>query len=255
MTGDYEDPYTHSGSEGQLALLQESVEQWNNWRRLYPEVKPRLKGADLRGADLAGAQLQGADLRDVQLQGADLRGALLQGVDLWLAQLQGADLTGAQLQGARLWQTQMQGVCLNQAWLQGADLWQAQLQGACLEQCRLQGADLWTTQLQGVDSNECGISCRAWPDPLRQRANRDTDMSGVHSQLMTNEDKKSLIQMLISLKQKEKDVIRKYVLNKAIQRVRSATQTYKLTGAITGTFSQEEAEEWIRQYNVAMKRR
>ncbi len=75
-----------------LALLNEGVLAWNQWRQEHPEMlallgEANLQGRDLRAADLSGAILQGANFRRAVLQGADLGGAFLQG-----AVLEGANL-------------------------------------------------------------------------------------------------------------------------------------------------------------------
>ena len=91
-----------------LEILMEGVEQWNEWRKEHPDVRPDLReayldGADLRGADLSTANLfvahlAGADLREADLRDADLTGADLSRATL-LADLRGARLTAANLRG------------------------------------------------------------------------------------------------------------------------------------------------------------
>ena len=67
----------------QLALIKQSVQEWNLWLARTPHR------ANLRGADLQGADLQGANLQDANLQDANLRGANLQDANLLGANLQG----------------------------------------------------------------------------------------------------------------------------------------------------------------------
>ncbi len=62
----------------QLARLQRSVEEWNQWREENLDVRPDLNRAKLSGAHLQQANLEGADLEDADLQGANLTGAILQ---------------------------------------------------------------------------------------------------------------------------------------------------------------------------------
>ncbi len=101
-----------------LALLQQGVEVWNEWREKCPEVLPDLRGAQLPGADLSTVNLSKANLAQANLQGALLLEANLQEARLpWTilsdANLQHADLThatgllakqlaGANVSGARL---------------------------------------------------------------------------------------------------------------------------------------------------------
>ncbi|MGC1306842.1 MAG: pentapeptide repeat-containing protein [Phormidesmis sp.] len=99
------------------ALLEESIEQWNQWRSQHPEEPCNLEGydlsngyfyegdfsgADLRGANLRRACLIGADMRWADLRGADLSGAYLEEANLYGASLDNANLTGASLERADL---------------------------------------------------------------------------------------------------------------------------------------------------------
>ena len=86
----------------QLALNMLTVREDYNDRATNPfvNIPLDLKDAYMRGADLSEARLQGAVLYNAHLQEARLFGAQLQGAYLIGAQLQGADLSGAQLQGA-----------------------------------------------------------------------------------------------------------------------------------------------------------
>ena len=51
----------------QLALLQQGVDGWNQWRKENPDVRPDLSGANLSRADLRGMNLSGVDLRHTNL--------------------------------------------------------------------------------------------------------------------------------------------------------------------------------------------
>ena len=59
-------------NDEQLAILEKGVAAWNMWREENPEVRPRLRGADLSGAKLEGAILSGAILSRADLSGARL---------------------------------------------------------------------------------------------------------------------------------------------------------------------------------------
>ena len=54
-----------------LKILEQGVEEWNQWRKDNPEIKPDLIGAKLSGGDLIGAKLSKVG----DLSRADLRGA------------------------------------------------------------------------------------------------------------------------------------------------------------------------------------
>ncbi len=45
-----------------LDLLQQSIANWNTWRKQHPDIQPDFGEADLRYADLSYADLHSADL-------------------------------------------------------------------------------------------------------------------------------------------------------------------------------------------------
>jgi hypothetical protein len=57
-------------NEEHLKVIQQGIIIWNKWKKMHPEVRP-----DLRGADLSFANLNFADLSYTHLDSADLRGA------------------------------------------------------------------------------------------------------------------------------------------------------------------------------------
>ncbi|WP_354666106.1 pentapeptide repeat-containing protein [Nostoc sp. GT001] len=74
-----------------LAILEQGVEVWNEWRRKYPRIIPNLTSANLRGTNLSEANLRKANLMGAvfnefeilpiaNLSKSDLRGANLRGV-------------------------------------------------------------------------------------------------------------------------------------------------------------------------------
>lgn len=113
-------------NEEHLAILEQGVEAWNQWRQTDSDV-PDLTGVELRRAhlytadlshtDLRDADLCDADLRDTSLRNADLRNADLRGTFLTDANFSHAELTGANLSGATL-----TGTNFSDAKLDGADL-------------------------------------------------------------------------------------------------------------------------------------
>ncbi len=210
----------------------------------------RLQGADLRGAQLQGAnlsnaQLQGADLREAQLQGAGLVCAQLQGVDLLNARLQGADLRFAQLQGANLRFAQLQGACLNNARLQKANLRDAQLQGADLREAQLQGANLNNARLQGAHTNVHYVDFK---QRIEQQIDQDTtkEIRGLMYKALDDTQKSQLIAEL--------KAVSSMCATEAIERIKSASETLDLSGASTGKYSQQDADEWLNCYHEAMKK-
>ncbi len=241
-----------------------------------------LQGTDLRDAKLqrgllSEARLQGANLESVQLQGATLYRAQLQGTDhLALAELQGADLSEASLQGADLRGASLQGANLTSARLQGADLSEASLQGAILSFTQLQGADLHEASLQGADIKPW--SSRQFAQHIKSSIGKETDLSTIiFAGGLTKEDVASLVGGLgYSSGTDGLLCLLRRLLNRARSKPEILTQTLKdlpaekanklrkkLTphigepisyglpedsGAITGSYTEEEAEEWIAEY-------
>jgi uncharacterized protein YjbI with pentapeptide repeats len=101
-----------------LERLKRNIEEWNQWRRDYPEMRPDLSRANFDGAILSGAtigrgttvffpdlvrpNIRRANFSGVDLHGADLSGALLSRALLREADLSRAILYGANLRGALL---------------------------------------------------------------------------------------------------------------------------------------------------------
>ncbi len=214
--------------------------------------KARLKGTDLyqahlQGAILTWAHLQEANLSRAHLQEANLWWVYLQGAILTWAHLQRADLRGAYLQGADLHWARLQGANLSGTYLPGVDLRKAHLQGASLDEARLQGASLDEAYLQGATS-------LAWlpnvffKDRIQNQIGKETDLSGaIFAGGLSREDMDSLVEGLSDekandLREKLEPHIGKPVSNELPED----------SGAITGTYTEEEAEQWIAEYEKAM---
>ena len=208
--------------------------------------RAKLQGADLgyaelQGADLSRAQLQGADLSRAKLQGADLFKAQLQGANLFEAQLQGANLFEAQLQGANLFVAQLQGADLDGAQLQGADLGWAQLQGADLDGAQLQGTDLDVAQLQGVYVGKKYENLN-FVKRINQQTDKATDIQALEAQYkpLEAEQKEKIIAELTKIKVDW--------IEDAIKHIKNAGDTLDLSKAETGSYDEQQAQQWIEQY-------
>lgn len=81
-------------------LRDQSVSEWNRWRRQHPEILPDLRNADLSDQDLSHANLRHANLTGVNLQETLLCCADLSHADLTLADLTNANLSHANLGSA-----------------------------------------------------------------------------------------------------------------------------------------------------------
>ena len=211
-----------------------------------------LNGADLvkahlKKAVLIEAHLQGVFLNRARLQGASLSMAYLQGAFLSMAYLQSASLNLARLQGAYLIEARLQGAYLRRARLQGAYLKKAQLQGADLFEARLQGAYLKKAQLQGAGSVKWS-ALDPFGDRIRKEVKKKAKLSSViFAGGLSQEDVDSLVEGLSNEKAKE---LRKRL--KSHIRKKKRHKLPKKSGAITGTYTKEEAEKWIAEYEKAM---
>ena len=216
--------------------------------------KAVLIEAYLQEARLGGAHLQGATLWEAHLQGATLMGAYLREARLVGAHLQEATLEWAHLQGARLGEAHLQGATLVGAHLQGATLWEAQLQGATLVGAHLQGATLGGAHLQGATLEWAqlqGVTSQGMFLPFEQQ---------IRSQIGQNSDLSGVI-FEGGLSQEDLDSFVKGLSDGGAERLREklmphvdkpiSHQLPEDSGAITGAYTEEEAEEWIAEYKKA----
>jgi len=51
-----------------LALIQQGVDVWNEWRQLNPKIRPDLREADLKQLNLKYANFEYADLSQANLR-------------------------------------------------------------------------------------------------------------------------------------------------------------------------------------------
>ena len=206
--------------------------------------KAVLNWAYLQGTGLLLAHMQGADLLGTHLQEAQLPMARLQGAQLESAHLQGANLGRAYLQGANLRVACLQGANLGRAYLQGADLRAARLQGADLGAAGLQGACLKEARLQGVISQQIFL---LFEKQISSQIGKESDLSGViFAGGLSQEELESLVGGLFD--EKAKGLREKLMPHVGKPPSHQLPENSK---AITGTYSAEEAEEWIAEYKKA----
>ena len=203
-----------------------------------------LNGASLQRASLTEAHLQGTSLIAASMQGARLDKAHLQGAHLMLARLQEASLEGAHLQGASLAEAFLQGASLTMAHLQGASLDEAFLQGALLTEAQLQGASLDWVHMQGAQSQGSTPFLFFFAQRMEELIGQETDLSGVvFKGGLSQEDVDSLVK---DLSGEEANELREK-LTPHIGRPLSY-QLPEDSGAFTGAYTKEEAEQWIAEY-------
>ena len=218
--------------------------------------RAELSWARMEGAELCDARLQqvslyetrldNADLYLAHLQGGHLAKSSLRGVVLGNAKLQGAELPSVQLQAAHLESVNLRGADLELAQMHGADLHNAMLQGAQLCGAQLQEAKLVGAQLQGVGHQTGGSS--SFDACIRDCINLESDLSGIKfAGGLTQEDLDSFAAGL-------PDYIAKK-LRSELQIHIGKPESHELpkdSGAITGNYTKEEAEQWIAEYKEAM---
>jgi uncharacterized protein YjbI with pentapeptide repeats len=120
-----------------LAILNEGVEVWNEWREENPYIIPDLSHAHLSGADLSYA-----DLTDTNLSYADLTDT-----NLSYADLTDTNLIASNLGEANLRYTNLSGVNLSEVNLGDVNLFHSNLSGANLRDANLSRADMTDANL------------------------------------------------------------------------------------------------------------
>ena len=214
--------------------------------------RANLTNVRMQGAILTEARLQGAILAQVWMHEVDLTEARLQEAILAQAWLRGATLTNARLHEAHLGGAYLQGAVLTGARLQDAILAGAQLQGATLAGAQLQEADLMEADLRGagivvIKKDGDGISSR-FAERVRGRINQKSDFSGsIFAGGLSQKDVDAIVEGLSG----DKAERLRQKLNPHIGKEPS----YELpenSGAITGAYTAEEAEQWIAEYERAM---
>ena len=218
-------------------------------------AKAILTKAHLQEAWLREAQLQGAYLIEARLQEADLSKAQLQGAYLLMADSRGAYLSQSRLQGAHLMGASLQAANLQEAHMQGADLAFARLQGATLSSARLQGATLASAGLLGASLDRVcleGVRSQVWSsltpfaDRIRMSIGKETDLSSVQFGRIEQKAVDDLVEGLSDNKTTLiRESLRPYIGKPRIH------QLPEDSGAITGSYTKEEAEQVDRRIRAS----
>ena len=228
--------------------------------------KANLLVANLRMADLSKARLQGADLwkadmrlaefDEAYLHGAHLGGGLLQGASFFKAYLQGSVCCGAHMDVAKLLGVNLQGADLGGVYLRGANLRYAKLQGSNLYKSKMQAVDVRDAELNGANSHQRSSS---FEENMRSSIEENQDLSGVvFAGGLSQGDVKTSVEVLLAdseetLRDKLADHA-KTLRDKLAPHI-GQPETNQLpegSQAVTGTYTEEEAEEWIAEYKKAM---
>ena len=214
---------------------------------VFKDLEATLTGSWLIGAYLSKTQLKRADLSKAALKGAHFWKAELQGAKFVIAQLQGADLSGAQLQGAKFGMARLQGVDLRDVKLQGADLPGARLQGADLCGAELQGANLTGAWLQGVLAGPRSPAI-TFEQRIRSRIDRNSNLSS--ATFMGGMSEEHVNSLVGGLNHREANRLRE--LLKPHIGLPQSFELPEASGAVTGRYTKEEAEQWIDEYKKSV---
>lgn len=215
--------------------------------------------ARLQGANFVGAHLQGAGLMEARLQEANLMQAHLQAADLFGAKLMETVLGRANLQGAYVVQGRLQKAWLVEANLQAVDLRLARLQGANLTKAQMQAAEFCLTGLQeAILNGTClqGVKYRRDDDwSLAPFAERIRESAGKESDLFGAIFSGGLEEKYLDLFVKDLSDPQAKVLRAKLEPHIGMPESHELpenSGALTGAYTEEEAEKWIREHEEAM---
>ncbi len=137
----------------QVERLTRSIDEWNQWRRLYPDLRPDLSNTNFSSADLSNANLHNADFSNTNLSEANLGEA-----DLSRAFLRFADLSGTFLRFANLSEIYLSSTNLSEANLSEANLSEADLNKADLNKADLTRVNLSRANLSGANLSYANLS-------------------------------------------------------------------------------------------------
>ena len=219
------------------------------WKAILTRVHLRgakLDRAHLQRANLVEAHLEEASLSEAWLHETDLFCVRMQGVYLEKARLQAACLMGTRLQGANLGHAHLQGANLRDVGLQAAYLVNTQLQGAHFSFVYLLGASLSGAKLQGA-GEQSWTSSTPFVDRIRMSIGKETDLSKMWFESIEQKDVDRLVEGLSD----NKTTLIRECLRPHIGKPR-IHQLPEDSGVITGSYTEEEAKQWIAEYKKAM---
>ena len=250
---DYREKHTWRPSEEVQSLL----------TLLFVQERETSKGCrvDLRDSWLNGVHLQNGRLEGVIFHRAHLKAAMLyktkmQGADFMLAQMQGAYLMDAHMQGANLTAVNLQEANMRRVHMQETNITEGQLQGADMKNVYLQGAVLCRTKMQGTNLENANMQGVQAVDSFRTLTNIIIIFPSLESDLsetifeggLSRDDVDSFVNDLPG-----------YAVNEFRRKLEphiDRPPSHELpegSGAIVGTYTREEAGQWIAEYREAMR--
>ena len=196
-----------------------------------------------RYINLEGSWLNGADLQNARLIDANLSKAYLKGTHFYKAKMQRSVLNRAQMQLANLWDAEMQAAYFIFTQLQCATLIDTQMQAARFSRTEMQAASFRDTKMQGANHENFSGSFKSI---IEKFIDRKTDLSMVR--LAGNMTENKINDIVFGVDDTQAVRLRSR-LNSHIDRPKDNELP---EGIITGSYTCEEAEQWIAEYNDAM---
>lgn len=239
--------------QGLLTLL--FVQEHEVFKGLHINLQGSwLNGADLWGARLAEANLAGAHMRatylgDSYLQGSNLNGAQMQAIDLRRSCLQSSTMARTQMQCAYLLGTRMQYAHLSETQMQGAYLYRTEMQEALFAKVHMQGAgnSVWDVDM-------------TYSERIKEAIGKETDFSeAIFRGGLSQENVDFLAEGLSDARKDCSDAGVSYcgdaqmlrdILKPHIDKPTDC-KPWEGMGVYTGSYTKEEAEEWIAVYDRA----
>lgn len=215
---------------------------------IFKSFSPELDGTWLNGSYFGIARLEAASLAGAYLQNTLLVGAHLQGAVFENAHLQAASFDHAYLREACFDGAHLQGTILDDAHLQGASFIGAHLQEASLIRTDLRGARSYESHNERTKTTMELVKESEFAQVIANSIDQESDLSGaIFRGGLSQKDCDSCVK---GLPDEIAEELRKD-LEPHIGKPKS-NQLPKDSHAITGSYTKEEAEQWIAEYEQAM---
>ena len=139
--------------------LKQGTFEWNDWRRLNPEItNPDLSGVKIADLHFGGSNLVGADLSRAHFKNVNLQFADLSGSNLLQAFFENVNFQYANVSRSNLYRTIFNDCTLSKANLSQSNLNEAYLVNAFLGQADLSQANLQRANLTFANLSEANLS-------------------------------------------------------------------------------------------------
>ncbi len=137
----------------QIAIINQGVEVWNQWREENPDVE----------IDLSGVQFKNQDLHRVNFRGANLHGTDFSSSVLAWADLRDADLFEANFYLVDMYQTDLRGANLGESILVGTNMVQTKIDKANVSGSSIYSINVWDLEGEFEEEKNLVITDRGKP--------------------------------------------------------------------------------------------